>query len=66
MKAYRILVHDRREDGPVVLDAELGRDDRAIEVARQRLAGSPFISSVELWRGETLLCSLTRAQLQAA
>ena len=66
MKAYRILVHDRRETDPVVLDAELGRDTRALEVARERLAGSPFIAAVELWRGETLLCHLTRAELRAA
>jgi hypothetical protein len=66
MKSYRIVVHDRRESEPIELAAELGRDERAREIARERLASSPHFSAVELWRGPVKLCHLQRVERRAA
>ena len=66
MKSYRIVVHDRREREPIELAAELGRDERAHEVARERLASSPYFAAVELWRGPVKLCHLQRVDRKAA
>ncbi len=66
MTFYRIVVHDRRESEPIELAAELARDERAHEVARERLASSPHFSAVELWRGPVKLCHLRRVDRIAA
>ena len=61
VKAYRILVHDRRWREPVELAAEMARDERACEYARERLASSDYYDAVEVWRGEVKLCHLVSA-----
>ena len=69
MKAYRILVHDARDVEPIELTAVLAHDRRAHEFARERLAGSPYIRAIEVWRGLVKLCHLktgVRESAQAA
>ena len=61
MNAYRILIHDARLAQVVVLKAEMARDERACEFARERLAGTAHYASVEVWRGEKRLCAYARA-----
>jgi len=56
MKAYRILVHDRRAAAPQEWKAEMARDDRAVEFARDRLAASDNLIGIEVWSGPVRLC----------
>lgn len=66
MKAYRVLVHDARDVEPVELIAELAHDRRAHEFARERLAASPYVLAIEVWRGAVKLCHLRTGERQAA
>jgi hypothetical protein len=58
MKAYRILVHDRRCAAPIELAAEMKHDARVVEFARDRLAASKHVAAIEVWSGATRLCWL--------
>jgi hypothetical protein len=49
LKAYTILVSDRRFPQALVLNAEMRDDRRAREFARDRFASSPHIAAVEVW-----------------
>jgi hypothetical protein len=64
MKAYKILVHDRRCDAPIELAAEMKHDARVVEFARDRLAASSHVAAIEVWSGATRLCRLD--ELKAA
>ena len=68
MQAYIILVHDNRRREPDVLVAEMARDERACEFARERLSSSSHHQAVEVWRGAVKLCHLVNptAELRAA
>ena len=68
MNAYRILIHDRRRRRPVVLDAEMARDARACEYAREQLASSNHYAAIEVWRGPVKLCHVVSppADIRAA
>jgi hypothetical protein len=66
MKAYRILVDDRREDAPRELAAEFAHDARACEFARQRLEATPLMAAIEVWSGLVRLCRYEHAVRQAA
>ena len=66
MKAYRILVHDRRCGAPIELAAEMRHDARVVEFARDRLAASNHVASIEVWSGATRLCWLDAEQRKAA
>lgn len=67
MKTYRILVHDRRNAAPIELVAEMARDARAQEFARERLASSADVAAIEVWSGPVKLCHFrSEAPRQAA
>jgi hypothetical protein len=66
MKTYRILVHDRRCAAPIELVAEMARDERAAEFARERWAASAHVTAIEVWSGPRRLCSFADAQRRAA
>jgi len=66
MKAYRILVHDRRCAAPIELTAEMARDDRVAEFARDRWLGSVHIAAIEVWDGARRICCFADAALKAA
>lgn len=66
MKAYRVLVHDVRDADPIELMAELAHDRRAHEFARERLAASPYVRAIEVWRGLVKLCHLKSGIREAA
>jgi hypothetical protein len=61
VNAYTILIHDRRWRRPLVLDAEMARDARACEYAREQLASSSHYAAVEVWRGAVKLCHVVNA-----
>jgi hypothetical protein len=56
MKAYRILVHDRRDAAPAEWAAEMAHDARAMEFAHARFAASDHIAGIEVWAGSQRLC----------
>ncbi|MGH6955783.1 MAG: hypothetical protein ACREEW_03870 [Caulobacteraceae bacterium] len=56
MKTYRILVHDIRSRTPIELTAEMSEDARVREFARERLAASDNLESIEVWSGVVKLC----------
>ena len=60
VKTYKILVHDRRCREPIVLTAEMKRDSRACEYARDQLASSPNYDAIEVWQADLQLCRLAR------
>jgi hypothetical protein len=66
MKAYRLLVHDAREAAPSEWRAEMAHDSRAVEFARDRLAASAHLASIEVWAGAQRLCAFHREYARAA
>jgi hypothetical protein len=66
MKAYRILVHDRRFAAPIELAAEMARDERAAEFARERWTASAYVTAIEVWSGARRLCRFEDAARRAA
>ena len=66
VKAYTIVVHDRRSGEPLRLATEMAHDARACEFARQRLASSPHITAVEVWCDELRLLVVSDTTRAAA
>jgi len=66
MKTYRILVHDRRCAAPIELAAEMARDDRVAEFARDRWLASVHVAAIEVWEGARRICRFADASLKAA
>jgi hypothetical protein len=66
MKAYKILVHDRRCAAPLELAAQMKHDVRVVEFARDRLAASEHVAAIEVWSGTRRLCRLCDEPRQAA
>ena len=51
-----------------MLDAEMARDARACEYAREQLASSNHYAAIEVWRGPVKLCHVVSppADIRAA
>ena len=65
MQAYRILLHDTRDAAPIELTAEMADDQRVTEFFSERLANSPYLTSIEVWSAGAKLRHLWR-QLRCA
>lgn len=63
MKTYLLYVNDDRYSVPTLDTLIVRGDDRAIEIAAQRLASSPRYRSVEVWEDERLVCRIGRVDL---
>jgi hypothetical protein len=55
MKTYVLYVHDDRYTVPTMDTVTVSGDERARELAGQRLASSPHYHAVELWEGDRLV-----------
>ncbi|HZK99381.1 MAG TPA: hypothetical protein VFC47_05740 [Caulobacteraceae bacterium] len=58
MKTYTLYIHDRRYSAPTMDFLTVAGDQRARELAVQRLASSPHYTRAELWEDERLVCEL--------
>jgi len=66
MKTYRILVHDARCAAPIELVAEMARDERAQQYARDQWSASANVEAIEVWSGPRRLCRFEDAARRAA
>ena len=63
VKTYLLYMHDDRCSVPT-LDAIVVRDDdRAIEIATQRLSSSAHHRVAEMWEDDRLVCRISREDL---
>ena len=55
MKTYALYIHDDRYTVPTLDTITVGGDERARELAGDRLASSPHYYATELWEGDRLV-----------
>ena len=60
-----MYVHDDRYSVPNLDTVTVRDDERAIEIATQRLSASPHYRIVEMWDDERLVCRIGRDDLDA-
>ena len=61
MKTYVLYIHDRRYSVPAMDTLTVSDDARARELAVARLASSVNYLGVEIWEGDRLIETLTKA-----
>lgn len=66
MPTYFLYFHDRRYSVPTLEAVTVGGDDRAREVAAERLAASPHCFAAEIWDDDRLVAKLDKAGGQPA
>lgn len=60
MKTYVLYIHDDRYSVPTLDSITVADDERAKEVAAERLASSPHYRAAELWEDDRLVEKLAR------
>jgi len=55
MKTYILYVHDDRYTVPTMDSLTVDGDERAMELAGERLASSPHYYAAELWDGDRMV-----------
>ncbi len=60
MKTYLLYIHDDRYTVPTLDSIAVDGDERARELAAERLASSPHYLTAELWEDDRLVEKLTR------
>jgi hypothetical protein len=55
MKTYVLYIHDDRYAVPTLDTITVGGDERARELAGERLASSPHYYAADLWEGDRLV-----------
>ena len=65
LKTYMLYVHDDRYSVPNLDTVTVRDDERAIEIATQRLSSSPHYRLVEMWEDDRLVCRIGRDDVDA-
>jgi hypothetical protein len=60
MKTYILYLHDDRYSVPTMDSITVGGDERAIELAGERLASSPHYFAAELWEDDRMVKRLEK------
>ncbi len=60
MKTYLLYIHDDRYTVPTLDSIAVDGDERARELALERLASSPHYRAADLWEDDRLVEKLTR------
>ncbi len=60
MKTYVLYIHDRRYSVPHLDSVTVQGDERAGEIAAQRLASSKAYFAAEVWEDDRLVCKLEK------
>jgi len=66
VNTYMLYVHDDRYTVPTLDTVIVRDDDRAIEIAAQRLSSSPHYRAVEMWDDDRLVCQIDRSGAEAS
>lgn len=55
VKTYLLYIHDDRYTVPTMDSVTVSGDERALQLARERLASSPHYYAVEVWEDDRLV-----------